>query len=284
MNNRRFKVIVSILGSILLFMSSVLGSSASPSSGQSAISEVHSLPSANIEGSFSGVTAPIGVNVRSAPSLRATIAYTIAGNTSVNFDGWERGDIVKDYWTGIDDDRWFYFFKDQNKYYVASGFINGNPSEPGSSAAVPDIQQLMSNWCWAGVSVAVLEHYGIDVTQQQFVSYVKGGSYNYPATSYEIKQGLQYYSVKSNLFNSIPSLQWVKGQLDKGQPMITFISWTNGSNIGHFLVLDGYNSGVNGTNYVSYMDPWYGDHYSHTFDAFKSNNRFTWEGTISTSK
>lgn len=51
--------------------------------------------------------------------------------------------------------------------------------------------------------------------------------------------------------------------------MITLINWKNGGNIGHFLVLDGYFKGMNNMNYITYMDPWYGDHYQHNFESFK---------------
>ncbi len=62
--------------------------------------------------------------------------------------------------------------------------------------------------------------------------------------------------------------------------MITLINWKNGGNIGHFLVLDGYFKGINNMNYITYMDPWYGDHYQHNFESFKNNDRFWWNETV----
>ena len=53
--------------------------------------------------------------------------------------------------------------------------------------------------------------------------------------------------------------------------MIALIMWQNGANIGHFLVLDGFYKGTNGTDYITYMDPWY-DHYNHNFSTFHTNN------------
>ena len=35
--------------------------------------------------------------------------------------------------------------------------------------------------------------------------------------------------------------------------MIALIMWQNGANIGHFLVLDGFYKGTNGTDYITYM-------------------------------
>ncbi|MFB6366687.1 papain-like cysteine protease family protein [Paenibacillus elgii] len=150
-------------------------------------------------------------------------------------------------------------------------------------ATVPNVQQKMSNWCWAGVSVPILQHYGKFVSQEEFVRYVKGGLYNAPATTGEIMYGLKRYGVNSSDFYYLPTLQWVQNEVNGRRPMIAFIRWTNGAAIGHFFVLDGYHSGTGGNQYVSYMDPWYGDHYSQTFNSFKSNNRFVWSGTIRTS-
>ena len=36
--------------------------------------------------------------------------------------------------------------------------------------------------------------------------------------------------------------------------MIALIMWQNGANIGHFLVLDGFYKGTNGTDYITYMN------------------------------
>lgn len=241
---------------------------------------------------FKGTTAPIGVNVRSGATTKSSVLYTIAGNTEVQFDGWEEGEAQQDYWTGQSDTRWFYFYKNNAKHYISSAFIFGNPPDPGTpkppkppgtGATVPDVKQKMSNWCWAGVSVPILQHYGKTVTQEEFVRYVKGGLYNDPATTGEIKYGLKRYGVNSSDFYNLPTLQWVKNEVDGRRPMVAFIRWTHGAAIGHFVVLDGYYTGTGGNQYVSYMDPWYGDHYSQTFDSFKSNNRFVWRGTISTS-
>ncbi|WP_106769223.1 papain-like cysteine protease family protein [Paenibacillus faecalis] len=240
---------------------------------------------------FTGTTAQIGVNVRSGPSTSSPVMFVIRGNTVVEFDGWETGETLKDYWTGQNDNRWFYYNDNGRKYYLASAFVNGNPpangsetpsQQPAKGASVPDVKQKMSNWCWAGTSVAILEHYGKRVSQEEFVRVVKGGLYNNPATAYEFQRGLRNYGVNSQVYNQRLSLQTVKSELDKGRPMVAFIRWNNGAAIGHFLVMDGYYYGANGTTYVNYMDPWYGDHFTHSFNSFQQNSSFTWTGTTTT--
>ena len=61
--------------------------------------------------------------------------------------------------------------------------------------------------------------------------------------------------------------------------MIALIMWQNGANIGHFLVLDGFYKGTNGTDYITYIT-WYGDHYNHNFSTFHNNNNFWWSETV----
>lgn len=93
-------------------------------------------PSVSYAVNFSGVSAPISVNVRTAPSDTATIVDQIYPNTSVQFSGWTTGASFNDYWTNTPDNRWFYYERNGVKHYVSSAFINGNP--PGTSPNKPD--------------------------------------------------------------------------------------------------------------------------------------------------
>lgn len=231
---------------------------------------------------FSGTTAPLNINVRDAKSLNANMIEVLPGNTKITFKGWENGEAVKDYWTGNLDSRWFYYFKDGKKVYVSSAYINGNPPNPSTDRRlfVPNILQEKSNWCWAGTSVSILNYFGKTPRQEQFVKYVKGDLYNNPATSREIQYGLSGYGVRSAISPGAKSYGWVKNQINNNQPMIALIKWKSGADIGHFLVLDGYYTGTNGIDYMTYMDPWYNDHYNHNFSSFRNNNNFWWDETV----
>jgi len=72
--------------------------------------------------------------------------------------------------------------------------------------SVPNILQERSNWCWAGTSVSVLNYFGKTPSQDQYVRYVKGGSYNNPATSREIQYGLSGYGVSSAISSGAKSM------------------------------------------------------------------------------
>ena len=75
---------------------------------------------------FSATAASSGANVRSAPSVSASIVGSIAPNERRTFDAWTYGDTVNDAWTGQPDARW-YRLSGTNSW-VASGVINGNPN------------------------------------------------------------------------------------------------------------------------------------------------------------
>lgn len=75
---------------------------------------------------FPGKAAPAGVNIRSGPSLNASIIGKLRPNESRTFDAYQYGDEVKDIWSGKGDKRW-YKLQGSNGW-VASGVVFGNPS------------------------------------------------------------------------------------------------------------------------------------------------------------
>lgn len=224
---------------------------------------------------FSGVTAPISVNVRSAPRLDAPAAYQLAAQTTVSFDGWEEGDAVNDYWNGRPDSRWFFFYDAQRqKMYVASAMVDGNPPTHSGGATVPNVKQEKSNWCWAGAAQSVLAHYEIAATQTQIAVFVKGGIINDPASNYDIVRALRHFGVRAESYDGVPAYAAIQRQLDAGNPAINLINWKNGG--GHFQVMDGYFSN-DGRNYIKVMDPWYGEHDEYGYEYYRKNERFWWK-------
>lgn len=145
-----------------------------------------------------------------------------------------------------------------------------------SPATVENQQQRQSNWCWATCSSVVLQHYGINASQEDIVRYVKGGLYNQTGTVSEMLQAVRGYGLSAS-FRGVPYYNDIKNEIDAGNPMETLIGWTNGG--GHALVLDGYFTNQ-GRNYIEIMDPWYGDHFQYNYEYYKSNSNFRWNGII----
>ncbi len=87
------------------------------------------VPSTGIQSvNFPGKAAPTGVNIRSGPSLNASILGRLQPNQNVSFSGWTYGDVVNDYWAGTPDKRWYrlnYKVNGQDAW-VSSATINGN--------------------------------------------------------------------------------------------------------------------------------------------------------------
>jgi len=83
---------------------------------------------------FSGKTAPDGVNVRTGPGTGYPVAKSLGGNVTVNFNGLEYGSIVPDVWENKPDPRWYWFWENGRKLYVASAVVNGNPPASGIRA------------------------------------------------------------------------------------------------------------------------------------------------------
>lgn len=145
-----------------------------------------------------------------------------------------------------------------------------------SPANVQDQQQRQSNWCWATCSSAVLQHYGINASQEDIVRYIKGGLYNQTGSVQDMLQAVRGYGLSAS-FRGVPYYNDIKSEIDAGNPMETLIGWTSGG--GHALVLDGYFSNQ-GRNYINIMDPWYGDHFDYNYEYYKNNSNFRWNGII----
>ncbi|HAG79807.1 MAG TPA: hypothetical protein DCL61_01270 [Cyanobacteria bacterium UBA12227] len=76
--------------------------------------------------SFWATAAPSGVNIRSGPSLSASIVGRLAPNERRSFNAWTYGDTVADIWLGRPDARWYRL--SGTNHWVASGVVNGNPN------------------------------------------------------------------------------------------------------------------------------------------------------------
>lgn len=237
---------------------------------------------------FSGVTG-MQCNVRSGPTLASRQIDSIPGNTRVNFNGWVEGDSVRDYWSGQPDTKWFFYIDRNNqKAYVTSAIIYGNPpGDPNidppvdpnqnTSATVPNIKQRMDQWCWATTTSSILQHYGFNVTQEQVVTHIKGSLINEPGSDSEMLNAARNFGLNANLNTSNLSYTSIQSEINSGNPIETMIQWTSGG--GHAQVLDGCYSN-NGTNYVKIMDPWYGEHSDYEVNDYKGNSKQTWVASI----
>jgi Secretion system C-terminal sorting domain/Peptidase_C39 like family len=161
--------------------------------------------------------------------------------------------------------------------------------------SVPQVFQEQNEWCWAGVSKAVLDYYGFPLNQCQIADYARQSItwYNFGSTDCCLNPnlGCNYWNYNWGSAGSIQdilihfgniqnsgtgtalTLAQIGTQITNGRPFIVRWGWTTGG--GHFVV----GSGINGTN-ISYMNPWPGEGlHIGTYSWLVSGSNHTWTHT-----
>jgi len=131
--------------------------------------------------------------------------------------------------------------------------------------AVQERFQEQSQWCWAGVSEAIFEYYGLIITQTQIAAYGTNGynTWNYlygfdsepPYFRRGINMILSNWGLSSTYGNYTMTLEAVRDQIDSARPFVIRWGWYTGG--GHFVVGRGIQN-----DYIYYMDPWPGEGYN----------------------
>lgn len=154
-------------------------------------------------------------------------------------------------------------------------FVYAYPTD--ASIGVKKVIQERTLWCWDACSVAVLDHYGINVSQNDFCTVVKGNVVNETATTAEVSTGLNHYGIDSKVISSGLSFSAIRAQVyNYDRPMIMCWIWNSGG--GHMMVLEGYS--IDSTNYVSYMDPYDGQYHISTYSYVSNGYDHDWAETI----
>jgi len=159
---------------------------------------------------------------------------------------------------------------------------------------LPESIQEHSQWCWAGSSQAVLQHYGAYVEQCEIVNWAFGSSsccgntdfywtdtscnnwnYMYGVTG-SLQDILTHWGVNSSSMATYLSKSSCVSEIDAGRPFVMRFGWTSGG--GHFLVGYGY---VQSGDYLDYMDPWLGNGYTKSlYDWIVGATDHTWTHTL----
>lgn len=125
---------------------------------------------------------------------------------------------------------------------------------------VDQIQQEMTNWCWAATSQSVLRYYGFDFTQTQIAVYGTDGAnewnWLYGSTENPTRRGIDLILYNFGNIETISyerSFSFAEGENEINHSKPLFVRWGWNSGGGHFVVLKGLEDD---TAYL--MDPWYG--------------------------
>ncbi len=145
---------------------------------------------------------------------------------------------------------------------------------------VPEKFQALYQWCWAGVSEAIMNYYGEFATQSEIADYGTGGvnTWNYLYGSDGSRKGinliLDHWGFTSSYGSYTMSLAQVENRIDGRQPFVIRWGWYTGG--GHFVAGRGY-SGSN----IYYMDPWPGNGYQvATYDWVVDDGIHSWTHSL----
>lgn len=160
--------------------------------------------------------------------------------------------------------------------------------------AVPAVTQEQDQWCWAGVSNAILSYYGNPVSQCEIAEYTRTHAdwrdfgpahccsdpaqgcnywnYNWGENG-SIEDILKNWGVESYGYSSALTLPEVEREIKAHRPFIIRWGWTGGG--GHFLVGHGLENGM-----LHYMDPWYSEGLKvAVYDWVVAGSTHTWTDT-----
>lgn len=165
---------------------------------------------------------------------------------------------------------------------VLSLFLIGLNSPKTYASSVYNLQptlQLKSHWCWNASSIAILHTFGINTTQYDFSTIVKGNDTNNDgATDSEANSGMRHFGISGVLYSGALSYSSIDYDISRYHPVYVNYQYKYVPG-GHAVVIrDSYVA--NGVNYITYMDPWDATFYSMKLTTFSNNSDWYWYSGI----
>jgi ABC-type bacteriocin/lantibiotic exporter with double-glycine peptidase domain len=162
--------------------------------------------------------------------------------------------------------------KEENSNSTTTSIPNYPARSVINTVALPQATQL---WCWAASEQMALSAYGVFVSQHDIVTATYGYPADYPGTILQIRQGLSWFGGITSFENGVLALNQIKSSIVLNNPVIIFY---NGSFIGHFVVIYGYDN-----DKIYIHDPYYGHFivpYSNTFSYTGGGGQLIWAASI----
>lgn len=156
---------------------------------------------------------------------------------------------------------------------IGIGLVVSPPSAYADSTVkklnIPIYIQAMDEWCWAASSKSVSVFLGgSDATQCQYVRWGKGSSecHNVPGDFYaDVERALLGGGISNPGIATASTLSYgmIQRQINAGKPIMMRWAWessgksseSSGNNIGHILVINGYDASLPAYPMLTYMDP-----------------------------
>lgn len=140
-------------------------------------------------------------------------------------------------------------------------------------------------WCWAGASNIIANHYGADVSQNEFCNRAKGNTNltapcpNTTGDLYDIRRAWNSLGIYGSNATYAPiSFNQIKQEIDAGRPVMARIQWKS-NGMGHFLVIEGYDEA---TQQIQWIDPWGSSKRVNVgkYSNFLNDERYRWTHTV----
>ena len=146
--------------------------------------------------------------------------------------------------------------------------------------AVPEYCQLpYDQICWATRASMIISFFNDDTIDRAVqIAKDKWGTtnFNQGATIYDSRDAVTKYAGKvGNITNDALSYTAVQYQINNDCPIGVRIEWKSGG--AHAMVIKGYDISYSS---VIYNDPWDGLGHSASYEFFKSNDDYSWTGSL----
>ena len=103
---------------------------------------------------------------------------------------------------------------------------------------VPVVQQPGDKpWCLPAATKSVLNYYGMEITQKEIADYVMGEDGLGNASI--LKENADKLGIE--VYNELKSLEEIKNEIKKGNPVIVVLDYSLEQKSNHFYVIDGFN-------------------------------------------
>lgn len=148
------------------------------------------------------------------------------------------------------------------------------------SPIVPAYRQSGTYLCWATRAAMIISYFKGETANNRDVEIAKAkfkASYDQPAAIEDTRDAVKNYTnISGSIQNNSLSYTAVQYQINNKGP-IGVRTWPKVGDVGHALVIKGYDTN---TNAVIYNDPADGLGHSDTYSYVADNTNWTWNGSL----
>ncbi|WP_289138407.1 C39 family peptidase [uncultured Brevibacillus sp.] len=112
-------------------------------------------------------------------------------------------------------------------------------ADPPAQIKINYQSQEKSQWCWAAVSVMLLDVFGIKMTQSQYAQYANGHTQNVTIMDFEFRDALEGKGITGKMTPGPATPAQIKASIDRKEPVVVFQKFKR-TGVGHLVIINGY--------------------------------------------